>query len=80
MPRLTIALSEERMRALKETAAHRGVTIATLIDESLELAGVRTAESAEQIVARARADARLSDADAMGLAVRETTAERAQRS
>jgi len=77
MPRLTITLSDERRRAVKEVAARRGVTITALIDESLELAGVRTAESAAQIVARARAQARMSDADAMDLALRETAAERA---
>jgi hypothetical protein len=79
MPRLTITLSEKRMRALRDAAARRGVTIATFIDESLELAGVRKAESAGQIVARARANAQMADADAMGLALRETAAERAGR-
>jgi hypothetical protein len=79
MPRITITLSEERKRALKEAAARRGVTITALIDESLELAGIRTSESARQIVARARAKARMADADALELALRETAAERAKR-
>ena len=79
MPRLTITLSEERRRAVKEAAARRGVTITELIDQSLELAGIRTAESTAQIVARARAGARMSDVDAMDLALRETAAERARR-
>ena len=79
MPRLTITLSEERRRAVKEAASRRGVTITALIDESLELAGIRTAASARQIVARARANARMSDAEAMELALRETAAERAPR-
>src|SRR5665648_534373 len=57
MPRLTITLSEERQRAVKEAAARRGITITALIDESLERAGVRTSESARQILARARAKA-----------------------
>jgi len=79
MPRLTITLSEERKRALKEAAARRGVTITALIDESLEMAGIRTAESAREIVARARANARMTEAEAMDLALRETAADRAER-
>ena len=79
MPRLTITLSEERQRAVRETAARRGITITALIDESLELAGVRTSESARQIVARARAAAHLTEADAASLALSETAAERARR-
>ena len=53
------------------------------MDESLESAGIRTRESAQQIVARARANSGLSDTEAMDLALRETTSartERAQRS
>jgi len=80
MPRMTITLSEERQRAVKEAAARRGTTITALIDESLELMGIRTRESAEQIVARARASSGLSDDEATSLALRETAAARAQRS
>lgn len=76
MPRMTITLSEERQRAVKEAAARRGTTITALIDESLELAGIRTRDSAAEIVARARAASGLTDADAMELALRETAAER----
>ena len=79
MPRITITLSEERMRAVRETAARRRITITRLIEESLELAGVFASESARQIVARGRASARMTDADAMALALRETAAERKQR-
>jgi len=77
MPRLTITLSEERQRAVKEAAARRGVTITALIDDCLELAGIRTMESARSIVTRARERAALSEADATALAVRESLAERA---
>jgi hypothetical protein len=80
MPRMTITLSEERQRAVKEAAARRGTTITALIDESLELAGIRTRESAQQIVARARANSGLTDAEAMDLALREMAAERVKRS
>jgi len=79
MPRMTITLSEERQRALKETAARRGTTITALVDESLELAGIRTRESAQQIVARARANSGFSDAEAMELALRETASARVER-
>ncbi len=79
MPRMTITLSEERQRAVKEAAARRGTTITALIDQSLELAGIRTRESAEQIVARARGNAGLSDEEAMDVALRETAAARAER-
>ncbi len=76
---MTITLSEERQRAVKEAAAQRGTTIIALIDESLELAGIRTRESAQQIVARARATSGLTDAEAMDLALGETAAARAKR-
>ncbi len=80
MPRMTITLSVERQRAVKEAAARRGTTITALIDESLELAGIRTRESAQEIVARARANSGLTDAEAMDLALRETAAARVKRS
>ncbi len=76
MPRMTITLSAERQRALKEAAARRGSTITAIIDQSLELAGIRTRESAAEIVARTRANSRLSEQEAMDLALRETAAVR----
>jgi hypothetical protein len=79
MPRMTITLSEERQRAVKEAAARRGTSITALIDESLELAGIRTRESAAHIVARARANSGLGDRQAMDLALRETAAVRTER-
>jgi hypothetical protein len=79
MPRLTITLSEERQRALKEAAARRGTTMTAIVDESLELAGIRTRESARRLVARARANSSLTDEEAMDLALRETAAARGER-
>lgn len=79
MPRMTITLSEERQRAVKEAAARRGTTITALIDESLELAGIRTRASAAEIVARARVTSGLTDAEAMDLALHETAAARVKR-
>ena len=49
---MTTTLSEERQCALKEAAARRGTTITALIDESLERAGIRSQESAQEIVSR----------------------------
>ena len=78
MPRLTITLSEERQRALKETAARRGTTITALIDESLELAGIRARQSASEILAMAGQDSGLSEEEAMALALEETAKVRAE--
>ncbi len=76
MARLTITLSDERRRALREAAVKRGKTIGQLIEESLEFYGIKTARSAEELVAKARARASLPEADALRLAVAETRAVR----
>jgi hypothetical protein len=76
MARLTITLSDERHRALREAAAKRGKTIGQLIEESLEFYGIKTERSAEALVAKARAHAALSEAEALRLAVAETRAAR----
>ena len=76
MARLTISLSDERHRALREAALKRGKTIGQLIEESLEFYGIKTARSAAQLVAKARARASLSEAEALRLAVAETRAAR----
>lgn len=80
MARMTITLSDERHRALKEAAARRGTTITAIIEQSLELAGIRTRESAADIVARVRAQSQLSEKEVMDLALKETAAVRASRS
>ena len=76
MPRLTITLSDEHHRALEETAARRNTTIRRIIEESLDLYGVKATESAAALVAAARERSRLTDDEAMALAVEETRAER----
>ncbi len=76
MVRLTITLSDEHHRALKETAARRNTTIRRIIEESLDLYGVKTTESAAALVIAAAERSGLSDDDAMALAVEETRAER----
>jgi hypothetical protein len=76
MARLTITLSDERHRALREAAAKRRKTIGQLIEESLDFYGIKTVRSAEQLVAKARARASLSETEALRLAVAETRAAR----
>jgi len=71
MPRLTITLTDERHRALKEAAARRRTSITALIDMSLEAYGVKTREAAEALVARARAHAAMEDDAALALALDE---------
>lgn len=76
MARLTITLSDERHRALKETAVRRGKTIGGLIAESLDAYGVKTTSQAAALVARARKRAAMKEPDAMKLAIQETKAHR----
>jgi len=79
MARLTITLSDERHRALREAALKRRKTIGQLIEESLEFYGIKTAESAEQLLAKARRHAGLSESQALRLAIDETRAIRRRR-
>jgi hypothetical protein len=76
MARLTIKLSDERHRALREAALRRRKTIGQLIEESLDFYGIKTQRSAAELVAKARARASLSEADALRLALEETRAAR----
>ena len=76
MSRLTITLPDELHRALKETAARRNVPMGALIAESLGFYGIKTTESAQSLVARARRHADLSEADAIDLANSEVDASR----
>ncbi len=76
MARLTITLSDERHQALREAAVQRGKTIGQLIEESLEFYGIKSARSAQALVARARARAGLTERRALRLAVAETRAAR----
>lgn len=76
MPRLTITVTPERHRALKETAYRTNKTIRSLIEESLDAYGVKTVSRAAQIVAKARRRARLPGKEALKLATAETRAQR----
>ncbi|RLB29018.1 MAG: CopG family transcriptional regulator [Deltaproteobacteria bacterium] len=76
MPRLTITLSDERHRALKEAAARQGRSIRQLIEESLDFYGIKTMENASSLVSKARKRSGLDEISALELAVEETRAER----
>ena len=76
MSRLTITLSDERYRALKEAAAQRDKTIGPLIEESLEFYGIKSRANALALVRRARSHSGLSEARAMALAAKEVKAVR----
>lgn len=79
MSRLTITLSDERYRALKEASVQRGRTIGQLIDESLEFYGIKSREEAMAIVRRARNHADLEESEAMSAALDEVKRVRAGR-
>ena len=72
MPRLTISLTDSIHRALREAAARQNRSMGSIIEESLELGGIRPYDTAREIVAKARAKSGLSADDAMALAVEET--------
>ncbi len=76
MARMTITLTDERHRALREAAVKRRKTIGQLIEESLDFYGIKTERSAGQIVAKARAHASMGESNALRLAVAETRAAR----
>lgn len=76
MSRLTVTLSEERYRALKQAAAQRAKTIGQLIDESLDFYGIKSEADAQTLIRRARAHSKLSEAQALAVAQKEVRAVR----
>lgn len=76
MARLTITLDDTLHQALKEAAARQGRTIGTIIEESLELRGIKPMSSARELVARSKRVSNLTEAEAIELAVAETHAQR----
>ena len=78
MSRLTITLDDNLHRAIKETAARQGRSIGQIIEECLQLRGIKSMESARQLVERARSQARHNEEEATRLAVEETRTHRAQ--
>ena len=79
MARLTITLDNELHQALKEAATRQGRTIGAIIEESLQLRGIKPVTRARELVARSRQASYLSESDAMDLAVAETRAHRQAR-
>ena len=76
MSRLTITLTEQRYRALKQASAKRGKTIGQLVEESLDFYGIKGEQEAKNLVRRARTHANLDEAQAPKLATAETRAAR----
>ena len=76
MARLTITLPDDLHRALKESAARRGRTIGEVVAESLAFYGVKSVESAREIVDRARRHAALDESAALEVATDETRRQR----
>ena len=74
---LTITLSAGRHRALKQAAARRGTTIGAVIEESLECAGIKTADEILDLIPQAQSRSQLSEEEALDLAVTETRLARA---
>ena len=79
MGRLTITLPNGTHTALKQAAARQNRSMASIIDESLQLRGIRPYEHAREIVAKARARSKLSPAEADAVALEETVRHRAGR-
>ena len=76
MTRLTITLADRTHRALKEAAVRQGRSMAAIIEESLEMRGIRPLDTAREIVAKARSRSGLDTDTAMALAVEETARQR----
>lgn len=79
MARLTITLDDSLHQALKEAAARQGRTIGTIIEESLELRGIKPMTSARELVAQSKRASYLTESEAVDLAVAETLAHRESR-
>ena len=79
MARLTISLADRTYRALKAAAERQNRSMASIIEESLRLRGIRTADSARELVTRAREKSGLTGKQAMAAAVEETRRYRQQR-
>ena len=76
MSRLTITLEDKLHRALKESAARQGRSIASIIEESLRLRGIKGRAGAKSLVEQARKNAGLEADTALEIAIEETRAER----
>lgn len=77
MTRLTITLADRTHQALKQAAARQGRSMAAIIEESLELRGIRPYETARELVRKARTSSGLDSERSTALAVEETRRQRA---
>jgi len=76
MSRLTITLSNDMHRAVKEAAARQGRSIASIIEEALKFRGLQPRTDVRKLVSEARANSKLSVEQAVQLAVDETSLHR----
>ena len=76
MGRLTISLKDDLHQALKETAARQGRSIGKIIEEGLELRGIKPMSRARDLLMKARRSARRTEEKAIELAVKEVRASR----
>jgi len=79
MPRLTITLSDEHDRALREAALRQNKSLGQIVRDSLDCYSGKSSARAAALVARARAAAGLDDVQATALAIQETRIVREQR-
>jgi len=64
---MTITLSDETHRALKEASVQQHQSIAAIIEEALIFRGIKTRAHARDLVKAARARSQLSEAKALAL-------------
>jgi len=76
MSRLTISISDDMHRALKEAAVRQGRSIGSIIEEGLHLRGIKPIEDARSLVKKARAHATLTESEALDISTEETRAQR----
>ena len=76
MGRLTISLKDDLHQALKETAARQGRSIGKIIEEGLELRGIKPMSRARDLLMKARGAATRTEEQAIELAVKEVRTSR----
>ena len=76
MSRLTISLDDAMHQALKEAAARQGRSIGKIIEEGLILRGIKPVSTARDLVAKARARSKMTEDQAIQLAVEEVRTQR----
>ena len=76
MSRLTISISDDMHRALKEAAVRQGRSIGSIIEEGLHLRSIKPIEDARSLVKKARAHAALTDLEAIDTSIEESKVQR----